>query len=1260
MAATPPDSGSLSTLFLRISPEDIVLYANRAVAEYLGVPKLELVGSPVEALRERAAGEIRDCFRRPDGGRTASRFVTDAAGRVFEAKSYSDAGLVDIVLDEVTNPADSIASISRGVGARPEELSEEELRSIWHPDRRFLTVARTRLCGGSLLNGDVPPMEARLVLSAFVEECGDAILESGGAVGDVTGAMIESILGAPRYYRDHALRALRAVFEQFQKASSMRLGGASPDKDMPPLAAGIGTADALVATLHTPVGSRFAVFGAAPGLSEQLCRLARPGEILISEFTLQAILRELPPGWEFLKADTENVPDVSDVQWIGDEIQPLPQHMERVVYLVGPEVSQHPEQVEIYMDYLYAVKSPGHDAPVPVLRAVRPEAASGAIELTEESLSSAPAVQVLGKYKLIEVVGEGGMGRVWKGQDRFGNTVAIKVLSAAETATDAQIRRFQREAEIMARLPHRNICRVFEISEFEGIPYIVMEYVDGLSLAELLTEDIAEDRRQARVAPDLRELIHLLRQRKQQGGEENPATPAARPDKTRVLPLEQTLNLFNRICEAVQFAHEHGVLHRDLKPGNVLLREDGEPLVADFGLAKLETADASLSVSGHVVGTIENMAPEQAESSKDVDERADVYSLGTILYQLLTGHRHFQAAGNLVTDAQALKSHEPIRLRQWNPRIESDLEVICLKCLRSDPAERYRSVAALLADLGRFRKGEVITAKPVTAVDLVRKLVQRNRAVSAVAAAACVLFLAGSAAAFWMINEQRLEAERERVVAEEHARRAEEALAVAEERGRAAEAALAQQLFAEEQERQAREEAERAREAEKIAAADRAVAEQASREAIAEREAIRKNLDEQEAAISEHLAALESRPEPEAEPAVIEVAESREPRRDERFREAGEAFRRAAMVLNFEFSARELQRHARSPEVVLDRLSVAMDDVSKALMLDGNYPPALLLKGRLHLAGFELEAAQEAFERAAKGGRTGGGQRDEDPEIYLEMIRETREARADGPNVLAEKLLATHRQADWAVAGVLQFLSARLGTRRLAVDTGFERPPAPGEAALAIVESNPGARPEIEVERDDEGRVRFSARGASDLRDLSPLREFDVFHLELHDCTEVDWDTLLDMQPEILVLSGSEVRRVPLRNPRAFTRLREARLDHTGLESLDFLRSAPQLVLLDVSGTAVTDFSPVSSRRLRHLLMAGIEPANLIQLQNFPLETLVIGPPLLFDKAKLHPLRFHRTLHSIRAPGDPEDQPAAEFWRRLDSQEYGSGPGAVD
>src|SRR5690606_2199826 len=135
-----------------------------------------------------------------------------------------------------------------------------------------------------------------------------------------------------------------------------------------------------------------------------------------------------------------------------------------------------------------------------------------------------------------------------------------------------------------------------------------------------------------------------------------------------VLPVQQTISLIMRVCDAIQYAHQHGVLHRDIKPGNIMLRSDGDPVVMDFGLAKLERQDGEnsmqslgvRSMTGMTVGTIDYMAPEQAVSSKDVDERADVYSLGAVLYRMLTGHPHYYVTGHLVNDAQKLQSHDPI------------------------------------------------------------------------------------------------------------------------------------------------------------------------------------------------------------------------------------------------------------------------------------------------------------------------------------------------------------------------------------------------------------------------------------------------------------------------------------------------------------------------------------------------------------------------------------------------------------------------
>ena len=199
----------------------------------------------------------------------------------------------------------------------------------------------------------------------------------------------------------------------------------------------------------------------------------------------------------------------------------------------GRGVQEDPDRTELYFDYLWSFRVPGRDQPTPVLRVVRPALVSDSFELSEDNVVTTQATQALGKYKLIEVIGTGGMGTVWRGIDRFGNTLAIKILHSSQTVTEGQLKRFRREAEIMARLPHRNICRVYELNEFDGIQYIAMEFVDGLPLSDLLYEKASSEPSSGTEGEsDLRELIRSVRSARS-ASDQNPdgADPPPRPKK---------------------------------------------------------------------------------------------------------------------------------------------------------------------------------------------------------------------------------------------------------------------------------------------------------------------------------------------------------------------------------------------------------------------------------------------------------------------------------------------------------------------------------------------------------------------------------------------------------------------------------------------------------------------------------------------------------------------------------------------------------
>jgi serine/threonine-protein kinase len=268
------------------------------------------------------------------------------------------------------------------------------------------------------------------------------------------------------------------------------------------------------------------------------------------------------------------------------------------------------------------------------------------------------------------------MGIVYKARQRSLNRlVALKMILRGDLATPEDRARFRTEAQALAHLDHPHIVPVHDSGEIDGQAYFSMRYVEGRTLADLLA-----------------------------------AGPLRPHDAIRYLAP---------VCRAVHYAHERGVLHRDLKPSNILLDADGQPQVTDFGLAKRVSAgEVGLTRSGAVVGTPSYMAPEQVSGSRGTPSPAsDVYSLGVILYELLTGRPPFQAATPVDTMLLVL-DQDPVRPRLLNPKVDPDLELICLKCLQKEPELRYGSAAALAADLEAFLAGEAPKVRGVRLRDL--------------------------------------------------------------------------------------------------------------------------------------------------------------------------------------------------------------------------------------------------------------------------------------------------------------------------------------------------------------------------------------------------------------------------------------------------------------------------------------------------------------------------------------------------------------
>jgi serine/threonine protein kinase/class 3 adenylate cyclase len=1231
------ESDPTPTMVARISLDDVIIYANEAFAAYLGTPKRNLVGSSLPEVAALCTGEVSSCFARPETGRTSNRLVSDGEGRIFEAQMHSDGGMLDVVLDEIRAPGSLASRPERARETSEKPLTEDELRVVRHPERRYLTVTYTRLQGLAHFAERLAPMEVKLMVDSFVEEACEAVRQTGGTVGELGRDTVLGVYGAPRYYADHPLRAILAACDQIQRTAQLHAGLYREGKELPPCSCGIWTGDTLIGMPGPSAEQRDGAIGAPVDLAIRLCELALPGETVLPEHTLTHMLRTLPEGWQHLRAESEHEPDLSGIDWSRMDIIPVPEHLKKVVYLVGRGVQEDADRTELYFDYRWSFRPHGRDQSTPILRVVRPTLVGDSFELTEDNVVTTQPTQAFGRYKLIEVVGTGGMGTVWRGVDRFGNILAIKILQSGQNVTDAQLKRFRREAEIMAQLPHRNICRVYDMNEFDGIQYIAMEFVDGLPLSDLLYEGEGDpDGSAGGPERDLRALIQSVRSAgpAQESLANGQSLPRSR--KTRILPFEQTLSLVMKVCDAVQFAHEHGVLHRDLKPGNILLRADGEPLVADFGLAKLKSGEGSgsLSLTGHVVGTFENMAPEQAESSKDVDERADVYSIGTILYQMLCGRRHFDATGNIVKDAQALKTHEPSRLRAFHPQIHPDLEIITLKALRNDPAERYRSIAALRADIDHYRRGEVISARPVSPLDLLKKLILRNKLVAAVIAVSILTVAGGAILSIYFLNAKLREANAEYLVVGQQ-------LGVANRREQEAklEADIAR--------------AERARAEDSLAKIQLALdAPKSTPEQITGRpvEGEAEGRSHEDAEPPEDL-----EPTAAAQPVVPAVAwtdhepESRsDPVNTEHDVHSG--LLQASHLVNDGLSPDALRRLDKRPEEVVRRLVEAMDNVCRALTDQLDSRAAWMLKGRLHLALMEFEQAIASFkeaERSDDGGEDSMGV--DSPRETLDLAVDLSRSAPAKFERAAERLRASPKLQDQAVGRILQFLNGKpgLGERFSNAPGPLRRRTTPNEAALGVIQRN-GSGTRVFVEPSDAGRDHLTIWNASDLSDLSPLLDAELSGLAVVGAKTIDWQTILTLPVDSLDFARCAITSLP-QTRRGFLRLRSLKLSRSAVANLDFVWGMPLLETLDLSFTQIADLSPLLvCRSLRHLDLAGLDPANWQTLLKLPLESLTISPGLITDKKNLNLLRAHRTLKILRSPDDPSDQSAVAFWRKLD------------
>src|SRR5712691_1544051 len=290
-----------------------------------------------------------------------------------------------------------------------------------------------------------------------------------------------------------------------------------------------------------------------------------------------------------------------------------------------------------------------------------------------------------GDYDLLEEIGRGGQGVVYRARQKSLNrTVALKVIGLGQWSSTPHLRRFRHEAGAAARLEHPQIVPIYEIGERDGSCYFSMKFVEGGQLDQVIRREPISPRR--------------------------------------------AVELLVKLARTVQFAHEHGILHRDIKPGNILLDRHGEPNLTDFGLARLIENQSMVTNSFDVLGTPSYMAPEQAAGhTKELTPAVDVYALGAVFYQMLTGEAPF-AGGTTYETIRMVLETEPRNPRLRNPKVDVDLATICLKCLEKDPKKRYATAEALAQDVERWLRYEPIRARRSGIFTRSRKWVRRNPA----------------------------------------------------------------------------------------------------------------------------------------------------------------------------------------------------------------------------------------------------------------------------------------------------------------------------------------------------------------------------------------------------------------------------------------------------------------------------------------------------------------------------------------------------
>ena len=752
---------------LVITPEDKIIYVNSAFFRSLNKTREEITGQSLlqfdrfpfgEGILSRLSGEVRKSNRAISFEQTYINPDTGETEQVrISANPISDN--IQILLEDRSEHFRLEREFQRYVGPKVLERMRMSGKDFDIPERREITILFVDLRGFTQLADRLPPDDVRTILNEYLNEMIRIVYSHEAMVDKIIGDAVMALFGAPMPIPDHAFRALRCAAEMIETQKRLIKEWEQKGKTMPPCGIGIETGEVVIGDIGSALQRSYTAIGQAVNLASRLCGAARSFHILLTEEAFNRACEQVKANK--ISTELKQLEDVSlaDIKLgFRGQIEDVKQSLKR---------GKHMQMAGIDFVFLDSVRVKGIEKDVQLVGAKAvPEFNKINIEYTTKD-NEKTGVKTFGDYDLEEIVGRGGMGVVYKAKHRILNRyVALKMLTAGEQAAEIQVKRFMQEARSAATLQHSNIIRIYEVSQSEGKHFFTMDYIDGIPLDRFISI-IGKTSKSREDKSTLQEIVsEVIDDAELNTAENNKELPTDIIEKSeyhhtgKLLTTNQRVEIIRKVLIALSYAHEKGIVHRDVKPGNIMVSRAGEPVLMDFGLARVRGEGIeNLTLSGTVIGTTAYMSPEQAEGrASEIDERTDVYGTGAILYELLTGKRPVEPTGNMAKDLHAIINTDPTRPRTINPDVPEELDLITMKALEKDKNRRYVTADAFAADLFRYLKNEPIMAKPPSITYAVRKSIARHPGIFVTVVTASILLLILAVGSYIKILSERNQA----------------------------------------------------------------------------------------------------------------------------------------------------------------------------------------------------------------------------------------------------------------------------------------------------------------------------------------------------------------------------------------------------------------------------------------------------------------------------------------------------------------------